>query len=107
MTEIPPPRVFISYSWDSEPHKQRVFELAEQLRDEGIDCEFVFDKFYQDASSRLRKLWHTLTEKEQQALIDNLSGKPVQRHSLRLRGLVTADGQLFGQILAEWLREEL
>jgi hypothetical protein len=35
----PSPRVFISYSWDSEAYKQRVFELAEQLRDEGIDCK--------------------------------------------------------------------
>jgi hypothetical protein len=72
----------------------------------GESVDAAFDKFYQDASSRLRKLWHTLTEKEQQALSDSLLGKPVQRRSLRLRGLVTADGQLFGQILAEWLREE-
>jgi hypothetical protein len=73
----------------------------------GESVDAAFDQFYQDASSRLRKLWHTLTEKEQQALADSLLGKPVQRHSLRLRGLVTADGQLFGQILAEWLREEM
>ena len=73
----------------------------------GESVAAAFDKFYQDASSRLRKLWHTLTAKEQQALSDSLQGKPVQRRSLRLRGLVTEDGQLFGKILEEWLREEL
>ncbi len=34
-----PPRVFISYSWDSDAHKERVFELAERLRDQGIDAQ--------------------------------------------------------------------
>lgn len=72
----------------------------------GESVDAALDKFYQDASSRLRKLWHTLTEKEQQALSDSLQGKPIQRRSLRLRGLVTEDGQLFGKILEEWLREE-
>jgi hypothetical protein len=45
MTATSLPRVFISYSWDTEAHKQRVFELAEQLRDEGIDCEL--DQYHQ------------------------------------------------------------
>ena len=45
MTATPPPRVFISYSWDSEAHKQHVLELADQLRDEGIDCEL--DQYHQ------------------------------------------------------------
>ncbi|BAP55453.1 purine or other phosphorylase family 1 [Thioploca ingrica] len=45
MTATPSPRVFISYSWDSEAHKQRVFELAEKLRDDGIDCEL--DQYHQ------------------------------------------------------------
>lgn len=31
------PRVFISYSHDSEPHKARVLSLAEKLRSDGID----------------------------------------------------------------------
>ena len=33
------PKVFISYSHDSEQHKQRVLELADRLRNDGIDCE--------------------------------------------------------------------
>ncbi|HEU0015980.1 MAG TPA: GDSL-type esterase/lipase family protein [Longimicrobium sp.] len=32
------PRVFISYSWDDEEHKQRVLELAQRLRRDGVDA---------------------------------------------------------------------
>src|SRR5215467_13150470 len=32
------PRVFISYSWDSESHKQRVLEFAQRLRNDGVDA---------------------------------------------------------------------
>lgn len=33
-----PPKVFISYSWDSPKHKDDVLELANSLLDDGIDC---------------------------------------------------------------------
>jgi hypothetical protein len=33
-----PPKVFISYSWDSPKHKDDVLKLADRLRDDGIDC---------------------------------------------------------------------
>ncbi len=33
-----PPKVFISYSWDSEPHKERVRLFAEKLRADGVDA---------------------------------------------------------------------
>jgi hypothetical protein len=32
------PRVFISYSYDSEEQIDRVLELSDRLRDEGVDC---------------------------------------------------------------------
>ena len=32
------PKIFISYSHDSEKHQQNVLGLADRLRDEGIDC---------------------------------------------------------------------
>jgi len=32
------PKVFISYSHDSKEHQDRVLELSNKLRDEGIDC---------------------------------------------------------------------
>ncbi|MBD2038359.1 GUN4 domain-containing protein [Leptolyngbya sp. FACHB-321] len=38
-------KVFISYSWDSEDHKDKVYHLAQALRDDGIDC--IIDQFVQ------------------------------------------------------------
>lgn len=38
-----PPKVFISYSWDSEEHKNSVLDLADNLRTHGIDCNI--DRF--------------------------------------------------------------
>lgn len=32
------PKVFISYSWDSEEHKEGVLELADRLIEDGIKC---------------------------------------------------------------------
>ena len=37
------PKVFISYSWDSEEHKNNVLDLADSLRVHGIDCHL--DRF--------------------------------------------------------------
>lgn len=39
MTTAKSPKVFISYSHDSDTHMNRVFDLSERLRDEGVDCE--------------------------------------------------------------------
>jgi hypothetical protein len=36
--EIAPPRVFISYSHDSDQHMEKVLALADRLRTEGIDA---------------------------------------------------------------------
>jgi nucleoside phosphorylase len=33
-----PPKVFISYSHDSQEHKDRILELADRFREDGIDC---------------------------------------------------------------------
>ncbi len=33
-----PPTVFISYSHDSQEHADRVLELSDRLRADGIDC---------------------------------------------------------------------
>ena len=35
--ESAPPKVFISYSHDSQEHRERVLALADRLRDDGID----------------------------------------------------------------------
>jgi formylglycine-generating enzyme required for sulfatase activity len=37
-TAVAPPKVFISYSHDSAEHRQRVLELSNRLRQDGVDC---------------------------------------------------------------------
>ena len=37
-SEPTPPKVFISYSHDSQVHKDRILALADKLRKDGIDC---------------------------------------------------------------------
>jgi len=31
-------KIFVSYSWDSDTHKDRILALADQLRKDGLDC---------------------------------------------------------------------
>jgi len=51
------PKVFISYSHDSEDHRQRVLELANRLREYGIDC--VIDQYYEDSPPPSWPRWMT------------------------------------------------
>lgn len=41
-----PPKVFVSYSHDSEPHRERVLALADRLRAEGVDVSL--DRYVSD-----------------------------------------------------------
>jgi SEFIR domain len=43
VNEQAPPKVFMSYSWDSTEHKDKVLSLAQALRDDGIEC--IIDEF--------------------------------------------------------------
>jgi hypothetical protein len=43
MSDLTPPRVFISYSHDSDEHRQRVLALAQGLRHNGVNA--VIDRF--------------------------------------------------------------
>jgi TIR domain len=45
MTDGAPPRVFISYSHDSAEHRDRVLELADRLRSDGVDA--MIDQYIQ------------------------------------------------------------
>jgi hypothetical protein len=45
MPEPAPPRVFISYSHDSDKHRDRVLELADRLRADGVDA--MIDQYIQ------------------------------------------------------------
>lgn len=47
------PRVFISYSWDNEPHKEWVLNLANQLRKDGV--EVLFDRYELSAGKSINK----------------------------------------------------
>lgn len=38
MSQVHSPRVFISYSWDDDEHRERVLSLAQRLRRDGIDA---------------------------------------------------------------------
>ena len=54
-----PPKVFISYSHDSDEHKDQVLELSDRLRDEGIDCIIdQYEEFSPDEG------WPRWTEKQ-------------------------------------------
>ncbi len=77
------------------------------VRRHGEPVEDAMDRFQTEASARLRELWHSLNEREQQALRDSLAGMSARRRSLRVRGLVTEAGDVFGDVLREWLREEV
>ncbi|MDM8547889.1 hypothetical protein QUF61_15480 [Candidatus Venteria ishoeyi] len=78
-----------------------------QARKKQIAIETVLDQVYDDTRRHLRQIWNSLTTTEQQILKNSLDGRAVKRRSLRLRGLVTDSGQLFGQVLREWLEQEL
>jgi hypothetical protein len=43
-----PPKVFISYSHDSEKHQQHILDLADRLREGGIDC--IIDQYVDSPS---------------------------------------------------------
>lgn len=50
---LPPVRVFLSYSWDSPDHKQRVLGLAQRLRSDGVDAWMdSFTPFPEDGWAR-------------------------------------------------------
>ena len=73
----------------------------------GDALDEALQDFYSESAPKLRNLWQTLDNREQQALLDSLQGKPITRRSLRTRGLVTEMGGLFGKVLQEWLEQEV
>jgi len=73
-------------------------------RDDNITT--ALDEFYTEAKVRLRRVWKTLSEAEKEVLKGNAAGSSATLRSLRVRGLMTEDGKLFGKVLEEWLKEE-
>lgn len=76
-----------------------------RLAGEGVAA--AMDRFRTEAAARLRELWRALDDREREDLRDALRGVPVERRSLRMRGLISREGGLFGEVLAAWLREEM
>ncbi|EDN66046.1 hypothetical protein BGP_1048 [Beggiatoa sp. PS] len=58
----------------------------------------------------MREVWKTLTQEDKQILKNCLEGElanhPTKHSKLRMRGLVTEKGELFGRILETWLKED-
>jgi hypothetical protein len=77
------------------------------LEGRGESIQMVLDEFQTEAVVRLRRVWKTLSDSEQKELRQCLTGKAATSRSLRVRGLVTEQGQLFGKVLESWVREEI
>jgi hypothetical protein len=78
--------------------------LVEAGGDENIQA--ALDEFQTEAAVRLRRIWSHLNKQEKLVLKRSITGKKVTLRSLRVRGLVTEDGKLFGKVLVEWLKEK-
>lgn len=77
-----------------------------EARASGAAAETAVERFQDEAASRLRAVWRLLGDSEKQALRENSQvGLPLPLRSLKRRGLATDDGQPFGRVLTEWLRE--
>ena len=75
--------------------------IHDETEDEAVD------RFRDEAASRLRDLWRRLDEKEQETLKAIARGETVSRRSLERRGVLDREGRAFGEVLLDWLREEL
>lgn len=62
-----PPRVFISYSWDSEPHKEWVLKLSEDLRKNGV--ETLLDRYELIAGKNLSHFMEESIETAEKVLV--------------------------------------
>lgn len=75
-----PPKVFISYSWDDEPHKKWVKKLADNLIDNGVDV--VLDQYELQAGANISYFMEkSLVESEKVLIIftENYQAKATNR----------------------------
>jgi hypothetical protein len=61
------PKVFISYSWDNEEHKEWVLNLADRLCDDGIDV--ILDRYYLKPGKNLPHFVETSISKSERIII--------------------------------------
>lgn len=79
-------------------------ELWDVVRDR-MPMQNAIDRFNDSSAARLRELWQTLSSRDRNDLRKIAAGLSVTRRSLRLRGLVTDNGEPFGRVLREWLED--
>lgn len=75
-----PPKVFISYSWDDEPHKEWVKRLADDLIDNGVDV--ILDQYEVQAGANISYFMEkSLVESEKVLIIftENYQAKATKR----------------------------
>ena len=74
----------------------------------GESAEIALEQFLAEGGSRLRELWGTLSERDQQIIRASVDAPQTESaaRSLRRRGLLTEEGRPFGRLLTEWLLEE-
>jgi hypothetical protein len=70
----------------------------------GDSLDDATQQFLAEGQSRLRELWQTLSDKDQQTLRASLQTPQPHASQLRWRGLLTDDGKPFGRLLVEWLQ---
>jgi hypothetical protein len=73
----------------------------------GQTLEQVHEEFQAESSARLRELWSTLTEKEQNMLREAVAFPNPGAIVMRRRGLLDETGRPFGRVLSEWLVNEV
>ncbi len=64
--EAQPPKLFVSYSWTSEDHKQWVLDLAAGLRESGVDV--ILDR------------WHLLDGQDSDVFMERMVNDPDIKH---------------------------
>jgi hypothetical protein len=75
----------------------------------GDSDESALDTFYTEATPKFRHQWQYLDERERAALQGIANGNTLSQRDLRplrVRGLITEKGRLFGRILQEWLEQK-
>jgi predicted phosphodiesterase len=83
------------------------FHLVE-AREMGESWKEGFDRFRDEAGLRLRQQWDRLDERDREHLLGIARGEslPLNRR-LQRRGILDEEGKPFGEVLTDWLREEV
>ncbi|KYF79793.1 hypothetical protein BE11_23900 [Sorangium cellulosum] len=78
-----------------------------RARHAGEGADAGIERFRDQAERHLRDLWRALGERDREELRACVKGGVApRRRSLRRRGAVTEEGEPFGRVLLEWVREE-